>query len=93
MLLRCVLESSARLGALRLFEASNLIFRQSDDFRVETVISYLFPVFCRGHIECGKRHSMKLSSAALALVASLLVIGCAKEPPPTAAESALEEER
>lgn len=36
---------------------------------------------------------MKLSSAALALVASLLVIGCAKEPPPTAAESALEEER
>jgi hypothetical protein len=33
---------------------------------------------------------MKLSSAALALVASLLVIGCGKEPPPTAAESALE---
>jgi hypothetical protein len=28
-----------------------------------------------------------------AVVASLLVIGCAKEPPPTAAESALEEER
>jgi hypothetical protein len=33
---------------------------------------------------------MKLSSAALVLVASLLVIGCAKEPPPTGAESALE---
>ena len=33
---------------------------------------------------------MKLSSAALALIASLFVIGCAKEPPPTAAESALE---
>jgi hypothetical protein len=31
-----------------------------------------------------------LSSAALVLVPSLLVIGCAKEPPPTAAESALE---
>jgi hypothetical protein len=33
---------------------------------------------------------MKLPSAALALLASLFVIGCAKEPPPTAAESALE---
>jgi hypothetical protein len=34
---------------------------------------------------------MRLSSAALALVASLLVIGCAKEPPPTSAESALDD--
>jgi hypothetical protein len=33
---------------------------------------------------------MKLPSAALALVASLVLIGCAKEPPPTPAESALE---
>ena len=33
---------------------------------------------------------MKLPSAALALIASMLVIGCAKEPPPTPAESALE---
>jgi hypothetical protein len=33
---------------------------------------------------------MKLPSAALALIAFLLVIGCANEPPPTAAESALE---
>ena len=33
---------------------------------------------------------MKLPSAALAVIASLLVIGCAKEPPPTTAESALE---
>jgi hypothetical protein len=40
--------------------------------------------------KCEKRHSMKLLSAALALVALLVVIGCAKEPPPTPAESALE---
>ena len=33
---------------------------------------------------------MKLASAALALVVAVLMIGCAKEPPPTAAESALE---
>ena len=40
--------------------------------------------------KCGKRHSMKLPSAALALVASLLVIGCANQPPPTPQETALE---
>ena len=33
---------------------------------------------------------MKLPSAALALVASLLVIGCANQPPPTPQETALE---
>ena len=33
---------------------------------------------------------MKLPSAALALVASLLVIGCANQPPPTPQQSALE---
>lgn len=54
-------------------------------------MSYLFPVlFPRGHVECGKRHSMKLPSAALALIVSLVVIGCANQPPPTPAESALE---
>ena len=33
---------------------------------------------------------MKLPSAALAIVASMLVIGCANQPPPTPAETALE---
>jgi hypothetical protein len=60
-------------------------------FAARARISYLFPVFFSVIIlNAGKRHSMKLPSAALALIAFLLVIGCAKEPPPTAAESALE---
>ena len=33
---------------------------------------------------------MKLPSAALALIVSMVVIGCANQPPPTPAESALE---
>jgi hypothetical protein len=54
-------------------------------------MSYLFPVlFSLGHIQCGKRHSMKLPSAALTLIVSMVVIGCANQPPPTPAQSALE---
>jgi hypothetical protein len=54
-------------------------------------MSHLFPVlFSLGHIQCEKRHSMKLPSAALALIVSMVVIGCANQPPPTPAQSALE---
>jgi hypothetical protein len=67
------------------------VVRGSERLRVETENWLSFSCFfSRGHVECQKRSSMKLPSVVLALVASVFVIGCAKEPPPTPAESALE---